>query len=355
MNIETLYHQAVRLLKEKIAIPSLSGNEQIASAYLSDYLTSAGIAHFRIGNNVCAYSPRNKDGQKLLMLNSHIDTVKPANAYTRNPFEAAEIDGKLFGLGSNDAGASLVSLIQSFIFLCTVNLPFNLLLVLSCEEEISATNGMKLIVQEIKNIDCAIVGEPTEMHAAIGERGLLVLDGTAPGVTGHAAREEGVNAIYTAIEDIAYIRNYPFTRVSPLMGAVKKTITIINGGNQHNVVPDICTFTVDIRPNECYTNSEIVELLQAGVKSRLQPRSLDYKCSFTPEQHPLLRCAQRLAVETYISPTTSDWGRLKVPAIKMGPGKSARSHTADEYVFLHEIKDGIEKYIRFVETLGEEL
>jgi acetylornithine deacetylase len=353
VNINFLYHQAVRLLKGKIAIPSLSGNEQAVAAYLSDYLTSAAMAHVRIGNNICAYSPRNKDGQKLLMLNSHIDTVKPANGYTRNPFEPPETDGKLFGLGSNDAGASLVAMIQSFMYLSAVDLPFNLLLVLSCEEETSGANGMKRITQEIKNIDCAIVGEPTGMRAAVAERGLLVIDGTAQGVVGHAARDEGINAVYTAIDDISYIKNYTFDRISPLMGTVKKTVTIIHGGSQHNVIPDVCTFTVDVRPNECYAGSEILELLQSGVKSRLQARSLDHKCSFTPPQHPLLRCAQRLAIETCISPTTSDWVRLHVPAIKMGPGNSARSHTADEFVFLHEIKDGIEQYIRFVEALGD--
>jgi acetylornithine deacetylase len=352
VNTDFLYHQAVGLLKGKIAIPALSGNERAAADYLSAYLTSADVAHFRVGNNICAYSPRNKEGQKLLMLTSHIDTVKPAAGYARNPFEPVVADGKLFGLGSNDAGAPLVAMIQSFVYLSAVDLPFNLLLALSCEEETSGANGMQRVVQEITDVDCAIVGEPTGMRAAVGERGLLVLDGTAQGAVGHAARDEGVNAIYTAIDDMAYIKNYTFDRVSPLMGAVKKTVTIVHGGTQHNVIPDVCTFTVDVRPNECYTPNEIVELLQSGVKSRLQARALDHKCSFTPPQHPLLRCAQRLAIETYISPTTSDWVRLRVPAVKMGPGSSARSHTADEFVCLHEIKDGIATYIRFVEALA---
>jgi acetylornithine deacetylase len=348
LGLEVLYRDAVALLKGKIAIPAYSGEEKAAANYLAAHLETAGVATFRIGNNVCAYSKQNKNGQKLLMLNSHIDTVKAAKGYTLNPFEPVEKDGKLFGLGSNDAGASLVSLVETFIYLNVVELPFNLLLALSCEEENSGANGMKSIIQEIKNIDCAIVGEPTAMKAATGERGLLVIDGTAHGTVGHAARDEGVNAIYSAIEDITYIKNYPFGKVSPLMGAVKKNVTMVNGGYQHNVVPDVCTFVVDIRPNECYTNREILEQLQAGVKSELLARSLTNKCSFTPAGHPLLQCAEQLGIETYISPTTSDWVRLNIPAIKMGPGESSRSHSADEFVYVREIKEGIKGYINFV-------
>jgi acetylornithine deacetylase len=348
LDIETLYRYAVRLLKGKIAIPASSGSEKAAADYLEAQLAAAGIAPFRIGNNICAYSQKNKEGQKMLLLNSHIDTVKAAAGYTLNPFEPLEKDGKLFGLGSNDAGASLVALIAGFSYLNTVELPFNLLLVLSCEEENSGANGIKTVTHELKNIDCAIVGEPTGMQAAIAERGLLVIDGTARGVAGHAARNEGVNAIYRAIEDIAVIKNYPFNRLSPLMGAVTKNVTMINAGSQHNVVPDTCTFVADIRPNECYANSEILALLQAAVKSELRARSLHHKCSFTPAGHPLLQCADKLGIPTYVSPTTSDWVRLDVPAIKMGPGESARSHSADEFVYLDEIKNGINGYIHFI-------
>ena len=340
--------RAIELLKGKIAIPAYSGAEAAAADYLEACLAVAGVAPFRIGNNVCAYSKRNSEGKKTLLLNSHIDTVKASDSYTLNPFDAVEEDGKLFGLGSNDAGASLAAMVESFIYFNAVELPFNLLLVLSCEEENSGAGGIRMVTRELKDIDCAIVGEPTSMRAAIGERGLLVIDSTAHGATGHAARDEGVNAIYGALDDIIYIRNYTFDRVSPLMGAVKKSITVINGGYQHNVVPDVCRFVVDIRPNECYTNREILELLQAGVKSELQARSLHHRCSFTPAGHPLLRCAERLALETYISPTTSDWMRLDIPAIKIGPGDSARSHTADEFVYLREIEEGINGYINFI-------
>ncbi|MDR2448516.1 MAG: M20/M25/M40 family metallo-hydrolase [Prevotellaceae bacterium] len=343
---------AIQLLKEKIAIPALSGEEAAAAGYLEAQLVKAGVAPFRIGHNVCACSPKNRDGQKLLMLNSHIDTVKPSAGYTFNPFEPFEKDGKLFGLGSNDAGASLAALVESFIFLCTVDLPFNLLLVLSCEEENSGPNGMKLVTQQIKNIDCAIVGEPTSMKVAVAERGLLVIDGTAHGVAGHAARDGGVNALYVAVDDIAVIRNYAFNHISPLMGAVKKTVTMINGGVQHNVVPAECRFVIDVRPNECYTNREILADLQAAVKSKLNARSLDNKCSFTPAGHPLWRCAEQLGFDACVSPTTSDWMRLDVPAIKMGPGASERSHSADEFVYLDEIRQGVKDYIRFITSLN---
>jgi acetylornithine deacetylase len=342
---------AIQLLKEKIAIPAPSGEEKAAADYLEAQLAKAGVAPFRIGHNVCAYSPKNREGQKLLMLNSHIDTVRPSAGYTFNPFAPFEKDGKLFGLGSNDAGASLAALVESFVHLCTVDLPFNLLLVLSGEEENSGPNGIRLVTQQIKDIDCAIIGEPTSMKVAVAERGLLVIDGTAQGVAGHAARDEGVNAVYVALDDIAVIRNYVFDKASPLMGAVKKNVTVISGGTQHNVVPAVCCFVIDVRPNECYTNREILADLQAVVKSKLSARSLDNKCSFTPTGHPLRQCAEQLGFDTYVSPTTSDWMRLDVPAIKMGPGASERSHSADEFVYLDEIRQGVREYVRFVKGL----
>jgi acetylornithine deacetylase len=352
MNLDpSLYPLAVGMLKAKIAIPAPSGAERAAADYLTAALTSAGAEPFRIGNNVCACSKHNRGGQKTLMLNSHIDTVAAAAGYTRPPHEPAVRDGKLFGLGSNDAGASVVALAAAFLSLSRTALPFNLLLALSCEEENSGAGGMARIVGELPPFDCALVGEPTGMKAAIGERGLLVVDGTAFGTAGHAARNEGVNAIYRAMDDIEYIRRYRFEKISPLMGAVQTNVTQIHAGTQHNVVPDRCTFVVDIRPNECYGNSEILATLQAGVGSELRARSLHHTCSFTPEGHPLRLCAERLAIPTYVSPTTSDWVRLPVPALKMGPGDSARSHSADEFVYLHEIEDAIHTYIRFLLNL----
>ena len=345
---------AIQLLKGKLAIPAPSGEEKAAAGYLEAQLAAAGLSPFRIGHNVCAYSPKNREGQKLLMLNSHIDTVKPPAGYTFDPFAPFEKDGKLFGLGSNDAGASLAALVESFRHLCTVDLPFNLLLVLSSEEENSGANGIRLVTQQIKNVDCAIVGEPTSMKVAVAERGLLVIDGTAYGIAGHAARDEGVNAVYAALDDIAVIRDYVFDKVSPLMGAVKKNVTVIRGGIQHNVVPGSCHFVIDIRPNECYTNREILTALQAVVKSRLDARSLDNKCSFTPAGHPLWRCAEQLGFDTYVSPTTSDWMRLDMPAVKMGPGASERSHSTDEFVYLDEIRQGVTAYTRFILAMNNE-
>jgi acetylornithine deacetylase len=351
LQTDALYRHAIALLKGKIAIPAFSGMEKAASDYLCAQLAAVGLEPFRIGNNICAWSSRNRDGRPTLMLNSHIDTVRASDGYTQNPFEPLERDGRLFGLGSNDAGASLVAMIESFRYLNTVDLPFNLLLALSCEEETSGAGGIESVLRELPPVDCAIVGEPTGMKVAIGERGLLVIDGTARGVTGHAARDEGENAIDSALQDIETIRNYPFTRVSPLMGKVKTSVTMINGGYQHNVIPDKCTFVLDIRPNECYTNLEILQGLQAGVQSELRARSLAHRCSFTPDGHPLRTCAERLGFDTFISPTTSDWVRIAMPAIKMGPGDSARSHTPDEFVYLHEIEDGIRDYIRFITHL----
>ena len=351
MERSVLYRDAVALLKGKIAIPALSGMETAAADYLWAQLASFGLSPFRTGNNIGALSPRNRDGRPTLMLNSHIDTVKAAAGYTRDPFEPQECDGKLYGLGSNDAGASLVAMIACFRYLSAVDLPFNLLLALSCEEENSGAGGLTAALREWPAADCAIVGEPTGMKAAVGERGLLVIDGVAQGVTGHAARDEGTNALYVALQDVDYIRRYPFTRTSPLMGATKATVTMIHAGYQHNVVPDRCTFVVDVRPNECYTNHEILTLLQAGVQSELRARSLAHRCSFTPEGHPLKRCAERLGLDLYISPTTSDWVRLHRPAIKMGPGDPARSHSADEFVYLHEIEAGVDGYIRFITHL----
>ncbi|MDR2361117.1 MAG: M20/M25/M40 family metallo-hydrolase [Prevotellaceae bacterium] len=349
---DALYRHAVALLKGKIAVPALSGDEKAAAGYLCAQLAAAGLSPFRVGNNVCVWSQRNRDGRQTLMLNSHIDTVGAASGYTRNPFDPLERDGRLYGLGSNDAGASLVAMIAVFRYFNTVDLPFNLLLALSCEEETSGEGGIEAVLRTLPaTVDCAIVGEPTGMKAAVGERGLLVVDGTARGVGGHAARDEGVNAIDVAMQDIDRIRRYPFTRVSPLMGAVKTSVTVIHGGMQHNVIPDRCTFVVDIRPNECYTNCEILSLLQAAVQSDLQARSLTHRCSFTPDGHPLRVAAERLGIDCFISPTTSDWVRLPMPAIKMGPGDSARSHSADEFVYLHEIDDGIRGYIRFITNL----
>ena len=345
---------AVNLLRKLISIKSFSGEENLRRDYLVNYFREMGISYECIGNNIIVKQVHHNPSLPTLMLNSHLDTVQPASGYSIDPFNPEESDMYVYGLGSNDAGASVVSMIHAFIHLKDVQLGFNLLLVLSAEEENSGPNGMKLIWQKLSNqVDMAIIGEPTGMRAAIAERGLLVIDGLATGVSGHAARDEGVNALYIALEDINTLRTTNFSKTSPTMGEVKLTVTQINAGTQHNVVPDKCSFVVDIRPTEQYSNSEIMKILQPKVKSVLNARSLTNRSSATPPNHPLLHCVERLGIESYTSPTTSDWMRVTCPAIKMGPGESARSHQANEFVLIEEINQGIKGYINFLTELSK--
>ena len=344
---------AVDLLRKMVSIPSFSGEEDSRADLLASCLESAGITVRRIKNNLVATIECAGEGAPVLMLNSHLDTVKPSSGYTIDPFHPPFVQERVMGLGSNDAGGAVVSMILTAIhFHRERNLPFNILLLLSAEEENSGPNGMSMAIEEVGKVDCAIIGEPTMMQAAIAERGLLVLDGLAEGVSGHAARDGGINAIYVALNDIERLRSYRFCRISPLMGEVKISVTQIEAGLQHNVIPDRCRFVIDIRPTDCYNNEEIYRELQGEVKSLLTPRSLSNKSSSTPAGHPLLRCAERLGIDTCISPTTSDWMRIgNIPALKMGPGDSARSHRADEYILIKEIEAGIEGYIEFLNHL----
>ncbi len=345
-------NDALVLLRKLVWIQSFSGEEHLRADYLTNYFAEHGINIERIGNNIIVKQPHFDKTRPTFMLNSHIDTVQPANGYTFDPFNPPTSDRYVYGLGSNDAGASVVSLIQTFLHFYNQVLPFNLLLVLSAEEENSGVNGMRRLSKELSFVDYAIVGEPTGMRAAIGERGLLVIDAEAQGKSGHAARNEGINAIYIALEDIKKLLSLKFEKVSPAMGEVKLTVTQINAGTQHNVVPDSCSFVVDIRPTDCYTNPEIMEQLQAITESKLTARSLTNKSSGTPQDHILMACIKKLKVETYVSPTTSDWMRLSCPAIKMGPGESERSHQSDEFVLVNELEEGIDGYIKFVEKLA---
>jgi acetylornithine deacetylase len=346
--------ETCRLLRNLVKIPSRSGDEGARAAYLFGYLAERGVVVDFIEKNIIARQ-RHHDSSKLtLMLNSHIDTVKPASSYTFDPYFPLISDSHIYGLGSNDAGASVACMIQTFLHFYEKQLPFNLMLVLSCEEENSGPNGMRKVWAEISDsVDFAIIGEPTGMKAAIAERGLLVIDGEARGISGHAARDEGVNAIYIALDDITTLRNVDFDKISPTMGKVKLSVTQINAGMQHNVIPDKCTFVVDIRPTEMYTNSEIMDMLKPKVKSELKARSLTNKSSATPSDHLLMKCIRKLGIETYTSPTTSDWMRISCPAIKMGPGQSSRSHQADEFVLVEELEDGLTGYIAFIEELSK--
>ena len=347
-----LFSEAAKLLRELVSIQSFSEEEHLRADYLINYFSERDIIIERIGNNILVKQLHFDEAKPTFMLNSHIDTVQPAKGYTFDPFNPPTSDEYVYGLGSNDAGASVVSLIQTFLHFYNRVLPFNLLLVLSAEEENSGVNGMRKISDELSYVDFAIVGEPTGMRAAIAERGLLVIDGEAQGKSGHAARDEGINAIYIALEDIKKLLSVKFDKISPAMGEVKLTVTQINAGTQHNVVPDTCSFVVDIRPTDCYTNPEIMDQLQAITKSKLTARSLTNKSSGTPQNHVLMRCLDKLKVETYVSPTTSDWMRLNCPAIKMGPGESERSHQSDEFVFIKELEQGVAGYIEFVDELA---
>lgn len=372
-----LTQTAKELLLNMLQIKSVSFNEgercDFLFAYLSERAAALNEGYKVIGiegriiierlcNNLILYRDDFPTGNEILMLNSHIDTVEPASTYTIDPYSPFERDGAIYGLGSNDDGGSVVSQINTFFFLngersggrCVApeNLNVNLMLVLTAEEERSGKEGMKRFVEEFHiQPDCAIIGEPTNMEAAVAERGLLVIDGYAKGVSGHAARNEGVNALYIALDDINTLRNYKFERISPLMGEVKLTVTQMNCGTVHNVVPDKATFTVDIRPTEQYDNPEILELLQGVVKSELTPRNLKNKSSATPSGSRLMESVERLGITKQISATTSDWMKIPYPAIKMGPGLSARSHKADEFIKIEEIEAAIAGYINFIKSL----
>ncbi len=352
-DIISLIPDAASLLRDIVAISSFSGLEEQRCNFLSEWIESKGLFYKRLKNNLIAFERDEDSSKPVLLLNSHIDTVKPGGGYTFDPFTPPLHTDKILGLGSNDAGASVVSMLYVYLYLSqNGNLPFNLKLLLSAQEENSGPDGISYAIKEAGRVDAAVIGEPTCMKAAVAERGLLVIDGFAYGESGHAARDEGVNSIYLAMEDIDALKRFKFSRISPLMGEVKLSVTQIEAGTQHNVVPDICHYVVDIRPTDLYNNAEIVQMLSACVKGRLKPRNLSNRSSATPNDHPLIKAAQESGKELFISPTTSDWMRLNVPALKMGPGDSSRSHRADEYVFISEIEEGIKGYISFLEQLN---
>ena len=342
--------EAVGLLRRLIAAPSPSREEGPTADLLCAFLAEHGVRPERLHHNVAARCAGYDPARPTLLLNSHHDTVRPAAGYTRDPY-APTIEGeRLYGLGANDAGASLVALATVFLALKDRPLPFNLLLALSAEEEVSGEHGIRALLPTLGRIDMAIVGEPTSLDAALGERGLVVLDCTARGRSGHAARDEGENALYTAIEDIERLRSLRFERVSPLLGPFHIATTVIAAGTQHNVVPDTCRFTVDVRTTEAYTNEETVELIRAAIRSEAVPRSTRIRASVIDEGHPLVRAAQAAGAAPFVSPTASDRTLMPFPALKLGPGDSARSHTADEYVLLSEIGAGIDRYLHIIEN-----
>ena len=345
----------IQLLREMVRIRSLSFEEGTVSAHISSALDSWGIDHECVKGNIVAVNRHFDPSKKTLSLDAHIDTVPANSGYTRDPFEPGDDPDTVWGLGSNDDGGSVVSMIATFCHFYEEKLPVNLMLTLSVEEERSGPDGARWIyapdgylAQAGRMPDWTIVGEPTGMKAATSERGLLVLDGTAHGVSGHAARNEGVNALYIALDDIDKMRSYRFAKTSPVMGEVKLNVTQIQAGQAHNVIPDLCSFVVDIRPTEQYSNPEILELLQGFCKSELKARNLTNRSSATAPDSPLLKTVTAMGIETFSSPTTSDWMRLHHNAIKMGPGDSARSHRPDEYIRVDEIRHAVETYIEFI-------
>ena len=338
---------AVQLLMELIPIQSYSREEWGTASHLTKFLFDRDVVVNRVGNNVIALNKHYDAAKPTLLLNSHHDTVKPNKAYTRDPFKAEIIDGRLYGLGSTDAGGALVSIISAFLhFYDSENLPYNLALAAVAEEEISGSGGIELALKHLPKPDCALVGEPTLMDLAIAERGLLVLDAIAQGKAGHAARNEGENAIYKALQDIQWLSTYSFPLASDFLGPVKLTVTSIETENRtHNIVPSECRFIVDVRLNECYTHEEVIEVIKNHVQSVIHPRSDRLRSSLIPVEHPLVQAGMAMGKTCYGSPTSSDKALMPCPALKMGPGDSARSHTADEYIFVREIEEGIDTYI----------
>ena len=347
-----LFNDSLFLLQKLISLPSLSKEEDDTASAIELFLQDHGVKTHRRENNVWAFNKYYDSSKPTILLNSHHDTVKPNAGYTRDPFAADIEDGKLFGLGSNDAGGCLVSLIAAFLhFYEQENLKYNLCLAATAEEEISGKNGIELVVPELGQLEFAIVGEPTLMDLAIAERGLMVLDCVSHGKAGHAAREEGDNAIYKAIEDIEWFRTYEFAKKSTLFGPVKMSVTVIEAGSQHNVVPSVCKFTVDVRVTDAYRNEEVLKIIQQNVNCDVTPRSTRLKSSSINEDHPIVKAGIALGRKTYGSPTTSDQALLDIPSLKIGPGDSARSHMADEFIYVDEIEQGINLYIQLISKI----
>ena len=337
--------QAMQLLEGMIARPSFSREETAVADFIEDFMQKCQLNPQRAGNNLWCVSPTMKSERPTLLLNAHLDTVKPAAGWKHDPFTPTYEGDSLYGLGSNDCGGGLVSLLMAFMLLrCDENLPYNLIFLASAEEEVSGKGGIESVLPLLPHIDVAIVGEPTGMQPAIAEKGLMVLDVVARGKAGHAARNEGVNAIYAALADIEWFRSHHFEKISPLLGEVKMTVTVIQAGTQHNVVPAECRFTVDVRSNECYQNTELLDEIVRNVKSEVVARSTRLNSSGISLEHPLVQRAVAMGKKPFASPTLSDQALMPFPSFKMGPGDSARSHTADEYIRRQEVEDAIRCY-----------
>ena len=360
MDISQYTNEAVELLKKLIATPSVSREETAAADILTDFIENCGLPVKRIGNNILVCEELDAE-KPTLLLNAHIDTVKPVSTWTRDPFTPVVEGDRLYGLGANDCGGGLVSLLQVYRILrsetsqCEQNedalsrVPYNIVYLASCEEEVSGAGGFSLALPELPKIDVAIVGEPTGMHPAIAEKGLMVIDGIAYGKSGHAAREEGVNAIYEALDDLVWLRDYRFKKNSPLLGPTKMTVTVLNSGTQHNVVPDECRFVIAVRTNEYYQNEYLFSFLQKHMKKcQLKARSFRLSSSHIPIGHPLVMKSLQMGLVPFGSPTLSDQALMPFLSLKMGPGDSARSHSADEFICISEIEQAIKTYVELL-------
>jgi acetylornithine deacetylase len=357
--ISQLYEDALALLQKLVAAPSFSREEETTASIIHGFLQSGNVVAERSKNNVFAWHHHFSPERPTILLNSHHDTVKPNPKYTRDPFAPVIENGKLYGLGSNDAGGALVSLIAAFLYFSDEkDSRYNLVMAATAEEEISGANGIEALLkhesftgifQQTGKIDSAIVGEPTLMDMAVAERGLLVLDCLSQGKAGHAAREEGENALYKAVKDIEWFASYRFNKISPLLGPVKMSVTSIETENKaHNVVPAECRFIVDIRINELYSHEEVLAVIREHVQCEVKPRSCRLRSTSIDLSHPLVQAGISMGRKYYGSPTSSDKALMPFPALKIGPGDSARSHTADEFIFTEEIRQGIELYIELL-------
>lgn len=349
MTTQQLTLDAITLLKRLIATPSVSRDEEKAADIMMEEIENYGFPAIRDGNNIWITDTEMRDDRPTLLLNAHIDTVKPVASWTRNPF-SPDIEGDtLYGLGSNDCGGGLVSLLQAFRFLVTKPRLYNLVYLASCEEEVSGINGIRRVIDKLPHIDVAIVGEPTGMEPAVAEKGLMVIDMTAHGKSGHAARGEGINAIYEALDDMMWVRDYKFDRVSDFLGPTVMNLTVVNSGTQHNVIPDECRMVIDVRSNENYDNEEIFHFIDEHTKSDCKARSFHLRSSHIPLDHPLVKQLIAMGKHPFGSPTLSDQALMPWQSLKLGPGQSSRSHSADEYIRISEIEDAIGTYIRLIE------
>lgn len=348
MDIKQYTDDAVELLKQLISTPRVSRQEADAATVFTHFIEKWGLPYQRIVNNILIQETLD-EGKPNLLLNAHIDTVKPVQTWTRDPFTPVIEEDRLYGLGSNDCGGGLVSLLQAYRILRGGTSQYNLVFLASCEEEVSGAGGFSMALPALPKIDVAIVGEPTGMQPAIAEKGLMVIDGVAHGKSGHAAREEGVNAIYEALDDLVWLRDYRFRKVSQLLGPTKMTVTVVNSGTQHNVVPDECHFVIDVRTNEYYQNEYLFHFLQKHMKKcSLKARSFRLSSSHIPQEHPLVQRCLKMGMVPFGSPTLSDQALMPFPSLKLGPGESSRSHSADEYIYISEIEKAIETYVDLI-------